>query len=381
MYISDLVSYKRIIDENIEYNTVNMIDSNGNNLLHYVCSHYNNDIDSISKLIENNIDINKQNKYGLTPLHCLLKNSNINLLNQKIKSDKSKIVKLLLEHGANPSLRTKHKFNSLHLACIYSGNKDIIKLLLDAGSNPNELCNFNNSPLLLLCRYHGYNKESVKLLVENGADINHNNSCSISCLYTLYNDNLSIKDDYVDYIKVFKYLLDNGASPNHVIDIDDYSGTILHYMLEDLILLDLDPSDHSKYSDNNKRYNVFCNLIELTMKYNADPNIKNSDNNTLLDILYDGSLSFCSGSGSDWSNNIEDYDHLIDIIEHFGGNHSSGGNSTINKIFSYFNLFDCLSPTSKDIDNTRLSSISINDSDDSDGDDKSVRYEPLNMIS
>lgn len=321
MYTSDLISYKKIIDNNIEYNTINVVDLDGNSLLHYICSRYGNDIEYINKLIENNININKQNKYGLTPLHCLIKNNCI--------SNKDSI-NILLNNGANPNLKTKNMFNSLHFACIYSGNTDIIKLLLDNGANINELCKNDNSSLLLLCRYHGNNKESIQLLVDNGANINHINSSSISCLYTLYNDNIIIKDDYISYIKVFKYLLDNGANPNHIINIENYMGSILHYMLNDVILLDLD-----KFEDIN-RYKIFCNLIELIMKYKADPNIKDSDNNTLLDIIYsrisniNSCLSVLCGSNN-LNNGIEDYEHLIEIIEYYSDNRTS----------SILNIFNC----------------------------------------
>jgi ankyrin repeat protein len=77
--------------------------------------------------------------------------------------EKIEIVRLLLQHGANPHLATNKGNTALYDAVDY-GNQDAAKLLLDAGCKP-------TGPILLGPVY-GYEVELVKLLIAAGADLN-----------------------------------------------------------------------------------------------------------------------------------------------------------------------------------------------------------------
>jgi ankyrin repeat protein len=76
------------------------------------------------------------------------------LLNCAIKFDKAEIVEDLLRRGADPNLfdyysHQKYKTTSLHdgVSVLYSRNEKIIKLLLEQGANPNLGDDEGNTPL------------------------------------------------------------------------------------------------------------------------------------------------------------------------------------------------------------------------------------------
>lgn len=85
------------------------------------------------------------------------------------------IVHVLLEHGADPNLGSRHEnWTSLHMAA-YKGNPDVIRLLLDHGANPHANTSERKwTPLHALAWSGGLNPAntmaSVKLLLEAGVD-------------------------------------------------------------------------------------------------------------------------------------------------------------------------------------------------------------------
>jgi ankyrin repeat protein len=79
------------------------------------------------------------------------------LLNCAIKFDKPDIVEDLLKRGADPNLfdyygKEKHKTTSLHdaVSILYSRNEKIIKLLLEHGANPNLSNHDGDTPLHMI---------------------------------------------------------------------------------------------------------------------------------------------------------------------------------------------------------------------------------------
>ena len=83
----------------------------------------NGNIEVIELLLENEADINLQDKDGNTPLiSAVYKNKNI------------EVIKLLLKHGANPHILNDLDNNALDIACV-RGNTKLIKLLIETGLN------------------------------------------------------------------------------------------------------------------------------------------------------------------------------------------------------------------------------------------------------
>jgi len=108
-----------------------------------------------------NIDINKKNKKGVTPIHPASSGGNTN------------IVKILIEKGADvDSPADKDGHTPLHDAA-FEGHLEIVKLLLEKGANLNPKDNNKETPLHYASR--AGRKKIVKHLIENGANIEEKN--------------------------------------------------------------------------------------------------------------------------------------------------------------------------------------------------------------
>jgi len=112
-----------------------------------------------------------------------------------------RIVKFLLEHGANPNMKNNYGNTPLHFAATY-GHPEVAELLLEHGANPNMKNNYGNTPLYFAAMY-GY-PEVVKLLLEHGANPNIQNNYGDTPLH------YAVDGCFVDVVRV---LLEHGADP------------------------------------------------------------------------------------------------------------------------------------------------------------------------
>jgi len=116
---------------------------------------YYGDTNTVLKAIDSGYDVNTQNHDGFT------------LLSYAVAGNQLKIVKLLLEHGADPRI---DKGSSMVNAS-YSEDSTMLKLLLDAGGDPNARFGFMlDTPILMAVRHD--NIKSLVMLLERGADPN-----------------------------------------------------------------------------------------------------------------------------------------------------------------------------------------------------------------
>jgi uncharacterized protein len=83
------------------------------------------------------------------------------------------IVRILLEHGADPNCRSDVYATAIH-AAVGESCTDIVRLLLEYGARINELGDDGMTPLWAACMWR--DPEMVKLLLEHGADFNLRNS-------------------------------------------------------------------------------------------------------------------------------------------------------------------------------------------------------------
>ncbi|ARF02839.1 SWPV1-280 [Shearwaterpox virus] len=149
-----------------------------------------NEISIAKKLISYGACINHSDINGNTPLHIAVKNKNFNL------------IKLLLENGAVPNISNKDKITPLHIS-VNNNNIDILKILI-------EYCVTKNITLersLIYNSIHQRNTDSIKLLVDNGMDIN-----AVDEDYDF--TPLHYAACYVADISVVKYLIKVGADVN-----------------------------------------------------------------------------------------------------------------------------------------------------------------------
>jgi ankyrin repeat protein len=95
--------------------------------------------------------------------------------------------RILLEHGANPSLRNKSGSTPLHDAAL-SGNKDVVEMLLASGADLTaEDPEAKATPLHFAASFGRL--EAVKTLVEHGADVSAKNSKGQTALQLAISNN------------------------------------------------------------------------------------------------------------------------------------------------------------------------------------------------
>lgn len=131
------------------------------------------------------------------------------LLIWSVSEHKYNSAKILLEYGANPNLHDKDGLSAIIAAADNSETSEFLKLLLKHGGDPNNkdmsVKNIlNRTPLVAAARNR---LESVKILVESGAEINFGKERKGSAIFAaLIGDNVEI----VRYL-----LIEKGADFNY----------------------------------------------------------------------------------------------------------------------------------------------------------------------
>lgn len=148
-----------------------------------------NILDYLLSLNPNNIH---RTKHGVTLLHhAAEKNCEV-------------VVGLLLKHRADIHIEAGYKRTPLHYAAIISKNEKIIKLLLDYGADPNKQDLFGDTPLYQTAHHH--RPEMLKVLLEQGADPNIKNNAGLSPIHMV------TKNCYMDMLELLlKYNADVNA--------------------------------------------------------------------------------------------------------------------------------------------------------------------------
>jgi ankyrin repeat protein len=96
--------------------------------------------------------------------------------------------------------------------CLFEEIKlDQIKLMLEDGEDINVENEYEETPLLFLCENKSVTLDLIRYMVENGADINHADWCENTPLIYLCG-NKSVTLDLI------KYMVEKGADINHVND-------------------------------------------------------------------------------------------------------------------------------------------------------------------
>lgn len=288
---------KVLLDNNAN---INVRDSNGNTLIHNTNNH-----DMFLELIKHNIDINVKNDHGETPLHTIentdtlleliKRGADINARNDRgetplisaIDSTYSYIsrtnvekVKLLLEQGANVNDKTENGDTALHIAC-RKCLPDVVKLLIQYGADVEAKDSQGYAPI----HYPAFaldaggvsvepkdNRDEIigtlKILVENKANINAKTKDGETPLLTLFNEDFMLLY-YLYKFDIFEALISLGADVNAQ---DKKGNTVLHTIME---YVANDPSSIYDYDDE----------IKLLLEHGANPAIKNKAGNTVIDII------------------------------------------------------------------------------------------------
>lgn len=127
----------------------NIVDNQGRTIVHEFVM--KNDPNCLYEALEFFADSDLLDKYNKTPL---------------LYATNDIIRKILLEHGANPDIKTSMGNTLLHIA-VQKGNEEVIKTLLNHNANVNIHDSQNKSPL-----YYAPNNKIRKILLEKGANPN-----------------------------------------------------------------------------------------------------------------------------------------------------------------------------------------------------------------
>ena len=186
---------KLLINAGADVNT----DSDGGNTL--VRAVENDKMEAVKLLISAGSDLNSRNAYGLTPVMIVVEKNNIETL------------QLLLENGSDVNARVIN--SSLFLddwpegaTAIYSarlqGNIEMVDMLLEAGAESYLQINPDLNDNLFL-NTESFNNEKVKILIDDGADVNAFNEKGMSPLM------IAVEKDNYELVKI---LIARGADIN-----------------------------------------------------------------------------------------------------------------------------------------------------------------------
>lgn len=185
-WYADVLNRTAIMLESPE-NDIARFDRYGLNALHYAVMQGHCDI--VEYLIDNfkEISVNQSDADMFSPLRIAVHNGDI------------RMVKLLLEKGANVHFMNRQRHTPLHLAS-QKGYIDIMNILIEHGANLNAHDLEDCSPLSLAILYG--HEEAAKLLIRKGTRLNHEESCGYTVIHRAVWNNMT---------GIAKALLDAGA--------------------------------------------------------------------------------------------------------------------------------------------------------------------------
>ena len=148
-------------------------------------------------LVGNGVGINRQDYDGQTALHFAL---NIGYGEKDIRE---KIIRLLLDNGADVNIRNNNGCDILMSAVINDLPADEIEMILNNGANMMTVDRNNNIPWMQAVT--SSNIAIMKVLLDHGMDIDNQDSRGVTAL---------IRSTVVKKNDVVEFLLEKGANPN-----------------------------------------------------------------------------------------------------------------------------------------------------------------------
>lgn len=231
----------------------------------FIAAARDGDIAAIKRIIPNIANINEIDSSGVT---ALIVSSGRGFI---------EIVKLLLEHGADPNLALIDTNITPLFAATAGDNLETVKLLLNNGANPNSL-SAGQSPLFVACAKR--NAEIAVALMQKGADPNF----CIAGGYPLLFDALG--NGYYD---IAKLLLQHKGNPDIFSEEGctalmglsakgDLSGAQI--LIESGAQINLKAKDTGFTALHLAALSGHTHIAEVLIKHNIDTSIKDAEGNT-----------------------------------------------------------------------------------------------------
>ncbi|MBO7332043.1 MAG: ankyrin repeat domain-containing protein [Alphaproteobacteria bacterium] len=174
------ISNPKVIEFLAERNTkdINLPDTRWNAPpIHFALDHNPNE-DVIEKLIDIGTDINIRNGAG----HSVL----IRAVSRPLSD---RLIKKILSCGADIHIfDIQNKANALHWACDHNNSLEVIKMLVEQGSNVNNLDNMNRTPLMKVAA-RNTNPKIMQYLIDKGASLDIQDKNGMTALIRGCRDN------------------------------------------------------------------------------------------------------------------------------------------------------------------------------------------------
>ncbi|KAL7288784.1 hypothetical protein TKK_0016763 [Trichogramma kaykai] len=262
-----------------------VLNDSGQTAIHLAAK--NRDFKMVDLLFKYSGNENYCDDEGFTYLHAACMTGNIDM------------VQKLIDQAANLSIMchdTHHSTPPLILA-IDEGQVKIVELLLKNGADPEVIDCYGNKPIHNLFTYYSLidpesKMEILKLLIKHNCNVNAKNEDGFSPLYLFYELCCSIRGDearsgpkrHNDQLRFEKNRLDILLQNNaNVKEVFLNGQTLLHLFIRSNICT-FSYIDNNSYSPQYYQNEVGSELVETLLKYGADPNAKDDDGNSPLQL-------------------------------------------------------------------------------------------------
>lgn len=261
-YHPDILKVKKLLKKGVNINAT----SGSDNYSALLYAQENGDANMCKFLLNAGINPNIQENYqGFTAL-----------LFECLDGHDYGFIKALLKHGANPNIINYEGYTPLNMECSNNASNVVIKMLLDAGASIDIKAKDGYTALFnaVDCRYKRVN--SVKLLLDHGADPNvqnlENDTPLISaCRYK--------KQYYDEYSEDSEDLKDSEDLEKCSEESSIYSG-----LEESSVFTDIESTNSAESVELNEKNEK---IIDLLLSKGANPNLQNNYLQTALHVAID----------------------------------------------------------------------------------------------
>ena len=216
------------------------------------------DLNNINKLLDECLSINHRNKTCQTLLYIAIEN---------VSNEKGyRVVEHLIEKGADIYNIAPDNYNALHYAAYYVSLFELLKFLINRGEDINFQMKYNKLTPVMTAIFTG-NLDAIKLLCENGADLNLQDSNGENAVE--YAKRWSSKKDIIEYLeKEMEKQNEKNRSDNNN---DKINVQLLNHQNEN-------GNTALMIAISNGHYEI----AKLLLNKGCDKTIKNKDNETAL---------------------------------------------------------------------------------------------------